>query len=139
MTLVTTRPISAVVAAETEEDWLATRVGDRASVPTRPADDAPPRAHTPVLGTAGRKASQAGAIPVRAAGTTGRGISLAVAVLRYAVLDTVTLRMPVREFLWQAWVLLNVTAMPALLMAIPFGAMVTVVTSGLVAEVGGTG
>jgi phospholipid/cholesterol/gamma-HCH transport system permease protein len=46
--------------------------------------------------------------------------------------------MPVGEFLWQAWVLLKVTAMPALLMAIPFGAMITVVTSGLVAEVGAT-
>ena len=126
--MATTRSISAVVAAETEEDSVGHWVGD----------DAPPRAHTPVLLTAGRKASQAGAIPVRAAGTTGRGISLAVAVLRYAVVDTVTLRMPVREFLWQAWVLLKVTAMPALLMAIPFGAMVTVVTSGLVAEVGAT-
>jgi phospholipid/cholesterol/gamma-HCH transport system permease protein len=59
-------------------------------------------------------------------------------VLRYAVQDTVTLRLPVQEFLWQAWVLLKVTATPAVLMAIPFGAMITVVTSGLVAQVGAT-
>ncbi|ASL17548.1 ABC transporter transmembrane protein [Mycobacterium intracellulare subsp. chimaera] len=63
---------------------------------------------------------------------------LAVRVLHYSVHDTVTMRLPIREFLWQAWVLLKVTATPALLMAIPFGAMVTVVTSGLVAEVGAT-
>jgi phospholipid/cholesterol/gamma-HCH transport system permease protein len=105
---------------------------------TQVVDDAPPRAHTGMFGTAVQTASQAGAIPVKAAGTTGRGMQLAAAVLWYSVLDTVTLRMPVREFLWQAWVLLKVTAVPALLMAIPFGAMVTVVTSGLVANVGAT-
>jgi phospholipid/cholesterol/gamma-HCH transport system permease protein len=104
---------------------------------TQVVDDAPPvRSRT--IGIAGRKASQAGAVPVKAAGTTGRGIRLAVEVLWYSILDTVTLRMPVQEFLWQAWVLLKVTAVPALLMAIPFGAMVTVVTSGLVANVGAT-
>lgn len=90
------------------------------------------------LAAVGRSASEAAAIPVRASGTTGRGIRLAIDVLRYAVYDTITLRLPVREFLWQAWVLLKVTATPALLMAIPFGAMITVVTSGLVAEVGAT-
>jgi phospholipid/cholesterol/gamma-HCH transport system permease protein len=58
--------------------------------------------------------------------------------MRYAVTDTISLKLPVAEFLWQAWVLLKVTAIPALLMAIPFGAMVTVVTSGLVAQVGAT-
>jgi phospholipid/cholesterol/gamma-HCH transport system permease protein len=105
---------------------------------TQVVDDAPPRAHTRMLNTAGQKASQAGAIPVKAAGTTGRGMHLAAAVLWYSVVDTVTLRMPVGEFLWQAWVLLKVTAIPALLMAVPFGAMVTVVTSGLVANVGAT-
>jgi len=36
----------------------------------------------------------------------------------------------------EAWALLKVTATPALLMAIPFGAMVTVQTSGLVNQVG---
>jgi phospholipid/cholesterol/gamma-HCH transport system permease protein len=105
---------------------------------TQVVDDAPPRAHTRMLNTAGQKASQAGAIPVKAAGTTGRGMHLAAAVLWYSVVDTVTLRMPVGEFLWQAWALLKVTAIPALLMAVPFGAMVTVVTSGLVANVGAT-
>ena len=102
---------------------------------TRVRNHASPQA---IAGGLGRRVSQAGDIPVRAAGTTGRGIRLAVDVLRYAVVDSITLRLPIKEFLWQAWVLLKVTAIPAVLMAIPFGAMVTVVTSGLVAEVGAT-
>ncbi|OBF42121.1 ABC transporter permease [Mycolicibacterium peregrinum] len=77
-------------------------------------------------------------MPVRAVGTTGRGVRLAIDVLRYTITDTLTLRLPITEVLWQAWVLLKVTATPALLMAIPFGAMVTVVTSGLVAQIGAT-
>jgi phospholipid/cholesterol/gamma-HCH transport system permease protein len=36
----------------------------------------------------------------------------------------------------QAWLLLTVTALPAILMAIPFGAMVSVVASGFVNQVG---
>jgi phospholipid/cholesterol/gamma-HCH transport system permease protein len=91
-----------------------------------------------VLSTAGRKASTFGAVPVQAAGTTGRAVQLTVAVFRYAVLDTLTLRLPVGEFLWQAWALLKVTATPAVLMAIPIGGIVTVVVSGLVAQVGAT-
>jgi phospholipid/cholesterol/gamma-HCH transport system permease protein len=101
------------------------------------ASHAPPRAPS-VLDTAGRKLSKVGAKPVQAAGTTGRAVQLAVAVFRYAVLDTFTLRLPVGEFLWQAWALLKVTVTPAVLMAIPIGGIVTVVTSGLVAQVGAT-
>ncbi len=96
------------------------------------------QAVTPAFLTVGRTASQASAIPVRAVGTTGRAVRLAVDVLRFSITDTLSLRLPVAEVLWQAWVLLKVTATPALLMAIPFGAMVTVVTSGLVAQVGAT-
>jgi phospholipid/cholesterol/gamma-HCH transport system permease protein len=74
--------------------------------------------------------------PVNSVATTGRGFLLFVSVVRYAVVDTVGLRLPVGELLDQAWTLLKVTALPALLMAIPFGAMVAVVTSGLVNQVG---
>lgn len=91
-----------------------------------------------VLESAGRRASNIGAIPVQAAGTTGRTIQMFVNVIRYSVLDTITLRLPVGEFLWQAWALLKVTATPAVLMAIPIGGIVTVVVSGLVAQVGAT-
>ena len=59
-------------------------------------------------------------------------------VIRYTVTDAVRLRFPAGEAVVQAWNLLKVTATPALLMAIPFGAMVTVVTSGFVNQVGAT-
>ncbi|WP_448420603.1 ABC transporter permease [Mycolicibacterium sp. XJ1819] len=98
----------------------------------------PRRVLTPALATAGRAGLRTSEIPVRAVGTTGRGIRLAIDVLRYTVTDTLSLRLPMSEVLWQSWVLLKVTATPALLMAIPFGAMITVVTSGLVAQVGAT-
>ncbi len=77
-------------------------------------------------------------IPGRSAATTGRGLQLFVDVLRYAVTDAISLRLPVGEAVVQAWTLFKVTAIPALLMAIPFGALVTVVTSGLVNQVGAT-
>jgi phospholipid/cholesterol/gamma-HCH transport system permease protein len=86
---------------------------------------------------AGRKlASRLGSIPARSAATTGRSVLLAASVLRYAVTDTLTLRLPFGELIIQAWTLLKVTALPAVLMAIPFGAMVAVQLSGLVNEVG---
>jgi phospholipid/cholesterol/gamma-HCH transport system permease protein len=89
------------------------------------------RAHT-----GGRAVSRAVTLPVRSAGTVGRGVQLFVNVVRYAITDALSLRLPVGELLVQAWTLLKVTATPALLMAIPFGAVVTVVTSGLVNQVG---
>lgn len=61
---------------------------------------------------------------------------LVAKVLRYAVTDTLTLKLPFGELIIQAWTLLKVTALPAVLMAIPFGAMVAVQVSGLVNEVG---
>jgi phospholipid/cholesterol/gamma-HCH transport system permease protein len=75
-------------------------------------------------------------IPVRSAATTGRGVMLAVSVVRYSVQDAVALRLRLDEVVTQAWTLLKVTATPAVLMAIPFGAMVSVQTSGLVNQVG---
>ncbi|WP_202915037.1 MULTISPECIES: ABC transporter permease [unclassified Mycolicibacterium] len=80
--------------------------------------------------------SRIASIPVRSAETTGRGVLLAVSVLRYAVIDVATLRLPFGELIVQVWTLLKVTALPAMLMAIPFGAMVAVQISGLVSEVG---
>lgn len=76
------------------------------------------------------------AIPVRSAATAGRAVMLAGAVVRYSVTDMLTLKLPFAELIIQAWALLKVTALPAVLMAIPFGAMVAVQLSGLVNEVG---
>lgn len=109
---------------------------------TRPTGEAPgglaAAAPAPTVCAARRGVSHVGSIPRRSAATIGRGVHLFAAVLHYAVADTFSLRLPVGELLLQAWTLLKVTAAPALLMAIPFGAMVTVVTSGLVNQVGAT-
>lgn len=91
-----------------------------------------------VLRAAKRNASRLAKSPAAAAGSTGRGVALAISVVRYAVQDTFTGRLPVGEFVWQAWALFKVTATPAVLMAIPIGGIVTVVVSGLVAQVGAT-
>jgi phospholipid/cholesterol/gamma-HCH transport system permease protein len=74
--------------------------------------------------------------PVTALGTIGRGARLAIDVVRYSVTDTLTGRLPVGELLTQLWTLYKVTALPALLMAVPFGAMVAVQISGLINQVG---
>ncbi|ORA29711.1 ABC transporter permease [Mycobacteroides abscessus subsp. massiliense] len=83
-----------------------------------------------------KAASKVVSIPTRSAGTAGRAAILAASVFRYAVIDTLTLRLAFGELIVQAWSLLKVTALPAVLMAIPFGAMVAVQISGLVNEVG---
>lgn len=103
-----------------------------AGVPSdrRPAVSTPPQA------SVAKAASRIGNIPLRSAATTGRAVLLAASVLRYAVTDTLSLQLPVGELIIQAWTLLKVTAVPAVLMAIPFGAMIAVQVSGLVNEVG---
>lgn len=68
--------------------------------------------------------------------TIGRGVMMAARIVTFAVVDTMRRRLPVSEFLTQTWSLLKVTATPAILMAIPFGAMVAVQVSGIVNQVG---
>jgi len=75
-------------------------------------------------------------MPVKSIATAGRAVLLAGAVIRYIVTDTVSLRLPVGEVVVQVWTLYKVTALPALLMAIPFGGMVAVQSSGLINQVG---
>jgi phospholipid/cholesterol/gamma-HCH transport system permease protein len=74
--------------------------------------------------------------PVDAVGTFGRAAKLAVEVVRYSVTDAISGRLPVRELINQAWALYKVTALPAILMAIPFGAMVAVWIAGLINQLG---
>lgn len=68
--------------------------------------------------------------------TVGRGVMLAGVIMSSAVVDTVRGRLAVAEFMAQAWMLLKVTAIPAVLMAIPFGAMVSVQVSGIMNQIG---
>jgi phospholipid/cholesterol/gamma-HCH transport system permease protein len=74
--------------------------------------------------------------PVNAVGTIGRTAMLVVNVFRYMVTDTLTGRIRAGEIITQAWTLYKVTALPAILMAVPFGAMVAVWIAGLINQVG---
>lgn len=74
--------------------------------------------------------------PVRSSATIGRAVMMFASVLRYALLDGLALRLPFGEIAVEAWTLLKVTATPALLMAVPIGAIVSIQTSGLVNQIG---
>lgn len=74
--------------------------------------------------------------PVTAVGTIGRTARLVVDVVRYTVTDTLSGRVRAGEIIIQAWTLYKVTALPAILMAVPFGAMVAVWIAGLINQVG---
>lgn len=77
-----------------------------------------------------------GSISRTSAATLGRSVLLGLSILRYLVRDILGRRFPGGEFVQQAWHLLKVTAVPAVLMAIPFGAVVSVQVGGLVHQVG---
>jgi phospholipid/cholesterol/gamma-HCH transport system permease protein len=74
--------------------------------------------------------------PKRSLATLGRSAQLSAEVVRYAVVDIVRLRLPLEEVLTQMWSLLKVTALPAVLMAVPLGAEVSVQVGGLMNQVG---
>ena len=74
--------------------------------------------------------------PLAGVSTIGRAVMMAISVVRYIVQDGISLRLPLAEIVHQAWSLYKVTALPALLMAVPFGGMVAVQSSGLLNQVG---
>jgi phospholipid/cholesterol/gamma-HCH transport system permease protein len=80
--------------------------------------------------------SRIAARPVKGFATTGRGVLLFAQLIRYLVTDAISLRLPMGEVVVQAWQMYKVTALPALLMAIPFGGMIAVQSSGLINQVG---
>ncbi|OXR41879.1 MlaE family ABC transporter permease [Nocardia cerradoensis] len=89
-----------------------------------------------VLSRAHRVLAHLRRAPLDSLATLGRSAHLTAAVVRYSVVDTVRLRMPVYELVEQMWLLLKVTALPALLMAIPIGAEVSVQVGGIMNQVG---
>ena len=109
--------------------------GPSNTAPQQRTHSAPPRAPSRTAGVR-RAAVRFATIPSRSAATIGRGMQLFLDVLRYTITDSLSLKLPAGELAVQAWTLLKVTATPALLMAIPFGALITVVTSGLVNQIG---
>ncbi|MGQ4598886.1 ABC transporter permease, partial [Nocardia sp. R6R-6] len=74
--------------------------------------------------------------PKRSLATIGRSAQLVAAVLRYAAVDTARMRLPLYETVDQMWSLLKVTALPALLMAVPIGAEISVQVGGIMSQVG---
>ncbi|HMS77855.1 MAG: ABC transporter permease [Gordonia sp.] len=68
--------------------------------------------------------------------TFGRTTRLGVSALRYAITDIASLRFPLREMLTQAWFIITVTAIPGILMAIPFGVIVSTQVGNLVHQLG---
>ncbi|WP_084505714.1 MlaE family ABC transporter permease [Nocardia harenae] len=109
--------------------------GQSPSLRPRPLDVAASEPEEAVAGGRRRLAYLREA-PIRSLATIGRSAELTAEVVRYAVVDTVRLRLPLAEVLDQAWNLLKVTALPALLMAIPIGGEVAVQVGGIMNQVG---
>ncbi|MCR5978395.1 ABC transporter permease [Gordonia jinghuaiqii] len=82
----------------------------------------------PFRGVAGRV--------VQSVDTIGRAVRLTGEVIWFSATDIATLRLPVAEVVEQMWRLFKVTALPALLMAVPIGAEVSVQVGGVMNQVG---
>src|SRR5262249_4583887 len=91
---------------------------------------------SPTFARMGAAARRLRKVPVESAKTTGRAVLMAASVIRFVIQDAITLQLPVGETVHQCWSRYKVTALPALLMAIPFGGMVAVQSSGLINQVG---
>lgn len=71
--------------------------------------------------------------PVR---TTGRLFRLMVLAAVTIVIDAFRLQLKLKEAVIQGWYLVSVTALPAFLMAIPFGVIVTLQIGNLINQIG---
>nr|WP_235620676.1 ABC transporter permease [Mycolicibacter sinensis] len=74
--------------------------------------------------------------PVQSVETVGRAVRMLFDVIRFSVSDAISGRLPLGELITQAWTLYKVTALPAIMMAVPIGALVAVQVSGLINQVG---
>ncbi|MEV6275227.1 ABC transporter permease [Nocardia sp. NPDC051832] len=100
----------------------------------RPESTAPARGEpTTALQIVRRNFTDVAVASVR---TFGRTVELAVEALRGGFGDIVARRFPWREMLHQAWYLITVTALPAILMAVPFGVVVSVQVGNLIHQLG---
>ncbi|MGX1777439.1 MlaE family ABC transporter permease [Nocardia brasiliensis] len=68
--------------------------------------------------------------------TLGRLVALAIEAVRGAVGDLIRGHFQWRETVQQAWYLITVTALPAVLMAVPFGVVVSVQVGNLIHQLG---
>ncbi|WP_062993241.1 MlaE family ABC transporter permease [Nocardia anaemiae] len=69
--------------------------------------------------------------------TWGRTVDLATESILEGLRDLVRGRFQWREMLHQAWYLVTVTALPAILMAVPFGVIVSMQIGNMIRELGG--
>ncbi|GAB4586222.1 MlaE family ABC transporter permease [Nocardia sp. IFM 10818] len=76
------------------------------------------------------------AVAIAGLRTFGRTVDLGVETLRGTGADLLTRRFQWREMLHQAWYLITVTALPAVLMAVPFGVVVSVQVGNLIHQLG---
>ncbi|KIQ16808.1 ABC transporter permease [Rhodococcus sp. MEB064] len=70
--------------------------------------------------------------------TLGRFADLTVATFGFLVRDLIGLRFVWREFLDQAWFMVTVTVLPAILVSVPFGVIVSVQVGSLTSQIGAT-
>lgn len=70
--------------------------------------------------------------------TLGRFFELAARAIAYLAGDLVRLRHPWRDTVNQAWFVVSVTAIPALLVSVPFGVIVAVQVGSIIQQVGAT-
>ncbi|WP_280255444.1 MlaE family ABC transporter permease [Nocardia wallacei] len=68
--------------------------------------------------------------------TFGRSTQMASASVFGAMNDIVRLKLQWREVMYQAWFLITVTTLPAILMAVPFGVIVSVQVGNLIHQIG---
>lgn len=68
--------------------------------------------------------------------TLGRALRMGTDAVGIGVTDAVKLRFQVHETLSQAWFLIRVTAVPSVLMAIPFGVIVSAQVGNIVTQLG---
>ncbi|HEY9315947.1 ABC transporter permease [Williamsia sp.] len=68
--------------------------------------------------------------------TFGRTVRLGALTSIYVVTDVATGRFPFRDAVVQAWFLLTVTVLPAILMSIPFGVIIAVQIGSLTSNLG---
>lgn len=68
--------------------------------------------------------------------TSGRALRIGAQAIRIGVSDAFQWRFQVHETLSQAWFLIRVTAVPSVLMAIPFGVIVSAQVGNIVSQLG---
>ncbi|WP_084525723.1 MlaE family ABC transporter permease [Nocardia vaccinii] len=98
------------------------------------ASDTPPAASSPKAAAALRRNFSDTVLSSLA--TLGRALRTGVDAIRIGTADAVRMRFQTHETLTQAWFLIKVTAIPSILMAIPFGVIVSTQVGNIVSQLG---